>query len=71
MSFDQQLQSGVPPLPDSLSPGMFTQSLQMTNQQVPIQRNMRPMMRASMPHNMISTRGRNIQRGSISMSQSF
>jgi len=70
MGFDQQLQSGVPPLPENLSPSMYTQSLRMPNQPVPMQRAMRPMMRPTMPH-MISSRGRNIQRGStMSASQS-
>lgn len=69
MGFDQQLQSGVPPLPENLSPSLYTQSLRMPNQGVPMQRGMRPMMRA-MPH-MISSRGRNVQRGStMSESQS-
>jgi len=63
MGFDQQLQSGVPPLPESLSPSMYTQSLQMPNQPVPMQHAMRPMMRPTLPH-MISPRGRNVQRGS-------
>lgn len=63
MGFDQQLQSGVPPLPENISPSMYTQSLRMPNQPVPMQRTMRPMMRPTMPH-MISPRGRNVQRGS-------
>ncbi|XP_060867324.1 uncharacterized protein LOC132942717 isoform X3 [Metopolophium dirhodum] len=62
MGFDQ-LQSGVPPLPENLSPSMYTQSLRMPNQPVPMQRAMRPMMRA-MPHSIISPRGRSVQRGS-------
>lgn len=70
MGFDQQLQSGVPPLPENLSPGMYTQS-RMPNQPVPMQRTMRPMMRPTMSPNMISPRGRSLQRGSaISASQS-
>lgn len=70
MGFDQQLQSGVPPLPDALSsqsgvPNMYTPQLRMPNQPVPMQRSMRPsMMRPSMPHNMMSGRGRNIMRTS-------
>jgi len=69
MGFDQ-LQSGVPPLPENLSPNMYTQSLRMPNQPVPMQRAMRPMMRP-MSHNMVSPRGRNVQRGStMSASQS-
>ncbi|XP_001949742.2 dual specificity protein kinase splA isoform X2 [Acyrthosiphon pisum] len=62
MGFDQ-LQSGVPPLPENLSPSMYTQPLRMPNQPVPMQRAMRPMMRP-MSHNMVSPRGRNVQRGS-------
>ncbi|CAI6345726.1 unnamed protein product [Macrosiphum euphorbiae] len=62
MGFDQ-LQSGVPPLPGNLSPNMYTQSLRMPNQPVPMQRPMRPMMRP-ISHNMVSPRGRNVQRGS-------
>lgn len=68
MGFDQQLQSGVPPLPENLSPSMYTQSLRMPNQPVPMQRTMRPMMRPTMQH-MVSQRGRNVQRGSA-MSES-
>jgi hypothetical protein len=64
MGFDQQLQSGVPPLPENLTPSMYTQSLRMPNQPVPMQRAMRPMMRPGMPHMMSSPRGRNVQRGS-------
>ncbi|XP_060850697.1 uncharacterized protein LOC132929387 isoform X1 [Rhopalosiphum padi] len=64
MGFDQQLQSGVPPLPENLTPSMYTQSLRMPNQPVPMQRAMRPMMRPTMPHMMSSPRGRNVQRGS-------
>lgn len=71
MGFDQQLQSGVPPLSENLSPSMYTQSLRMPNQPVPMQRTMRPMMRPTMSHNMVSPRGRNVQRGSTtSASQS-
>ncbi|KAL4103478.1 hypothetical protein QTP88_018854 [Uroleucon formosanum] len=56
MGFDQQLQSGVPPLPENLSPGMYTQS-RMPNQPVPMQRTMRLMMRPTMSPNMFSPIG--------------
>jgi len=66
MGFDQQLQSGVPPLPENLSssnvvPNMYTQTLRMPNQPVPMQRTMRPMIRPAMP-SIVSGRGRNVQR---------
>jgi len=66
MGFDQQLQSVVPPLSESLPPSgvpnLYTQSLRMPSQPVPMQRPMqrpmRPMMRQNMPQHLISTRGR-------------
>lgn len=61
MGFDPHLTSGVPPLPENLSPhsvpNMYTQSLRMSNQ-VPMQRSMRPMVRPNMPPHMMSMRGR-------------
>lgn len=66
MTFDQQLQSGVPPLPENLPhppPNMYSSSLRMPNQPVPMQRSMRPMMRPAVSH-MIATRGRSVPRAS-------
>lgn len=69
MGFDQILQSGVPPLPDSLPPppprgipNMYTQTLRMPSQPVPMQRSIRPIIRPNTPQ--LSTRGRNVLRGS-------
>uniref|UniRef100_A0A2S2Q306 C2H2-type domain-containing protein n=2 Tax=Sipha flava TaxID=143950 RepID=A0A2S2Q306_9HEMI len=65
MGFDQILQSGVPPLPDNLPPrgipNLYTQSLRMPSQPVPMQRSIRPIIRPNTSH--LSTRGRNILRG--------
>lgn len=67
LGFDQQLQSGVPPLTETLPPSgvpkMYTQTLRMPNQPVPMQRAIRPMIRPTMSH-MISGRGRAVQRAS-------
>lgn len=69
MGFDQQLQSGVPPMPENLRPpggvpNMYTQTLRIPNQ-VPMQRPMRPMGRPSLNLMMGGnpTRGRNMSRG--------
>lgn len=65
MGFDQQLQSGVPPLPENMAhppPNMYSPSLRMPNQPVPMQRSMRPMMRPSMSPHMMATRGRGVPR---------
>lgn len=53
-------------MPDNLppSPGvpnMYTQTLRMPSQPVPMQRPMRPLIRQTMPQ--MSTRGRNVLRG--------
>jgi len=67
MGFDQQLQSGVPPLPENLQPrssvpNLYTQTLRMQNQPpVPMQRPMRPIMRPNMQQMM--PRGRGVPRG--------
>lgn len=67
MGFEQQLPSGVPPLAENLPPtgvpNMYTQSLRMPNQPVPMQRAIRPMIRPTMSP-LMSGRGRNIQRPS-------
>lgn len=66
MGYDQ-LQSGIPSLPENLQPppgvpNMYNQTLRMPTQPVPMQRSMRPMMRSSMQHSMMSSRGRGAPR---------
>lgn len=70
IGFDQQLQSGVPPLPENLPPptavpNMYTQTLRMPSQPVPMQRPMRPLIRQSMPQ-IVSSRGRGVSSMNIS-----
>lgn len=75
MGFDQQLQSGVPPLPENLPrpgvPNLYTQTLRMPSQPVPMQRTIRPMMRPN-SQQMMSSRGRGgAPRASMIMPQNF